>query len=275
MSEPVPPNDQGLDHSPTTAPSEPLESPVAESATEASSEIPVTEAAAETIADPEAEVKPESPERAQATKVALDKLVEAAKESAHPFNRPMSRIVYKFDPKAIDPENGHQGHIVGSFEDIEPVHKDLRSIDLRTYPDQESDAAYVLTLSFPGGDLGGVDGESQPKQLMLSLESPRDINLWSRFDLTEEMSYGVTPQGRRMQDFLYVDGATTVPVRETDLLYAGTYRPDGHAATYDATTPQMDVILKILANANINDREGAKVTDLVPELADLVEQRAA
>lgn len=223
---------------------------------------PAAETSTEKILAPEDEAAPESAERIQAAEAALQKLVNAAKNDAHPFKRKIVKVEYVHDPNTIDPENGRMGAIVSRNVEVPSGDEALKTIDLRTYPSADTDEAYFLSVSFP------EVADGAPRTIMLSIESPIDLGF--RFDLVDAARAGVFPLGRRLQDFLYTPGASAVPVRQADFSYALNYRPIGDQTTFEATQGHMDVMYGLLADAHVGDRSGAKVVDLVPEFADLV-----
>lgn len=205
----------------------------------------------------------EPQERIARTKKSLDQLATQAAGSSHAFDR------------NIETETGGRG--VSGYETwwttLPQPNDKLRSIDLRTYPDPNLDAAYVMSLSY-SPDANGTPVANTP--LMLSIESPRALAPFS-LNLEGAVAAGVSPKGVRIQDFLYHNDATTVPVREADFTHVFSYRADGHRSSYDATKPQMDVMLGLLADAHVmNGKEkGPKAVTLVPDLKTLVQTPAA
>jgi hypothetical protein len=175
---------------------------------------------------------PESPERVAATTAALAKLVEAASSYAHGHDRAGDNV-------------------------------DLKQIDLRAFTDESEASAYHVNLGFQ---------ESQPDdQLMLTLETPTASG-GSPWKYLEAAGAGVNVQERKIQDFLYRKGESTVPVREHDFSFVYDYRPIGGARNYEAPKPQIDQLIGFLKDAHVmNGKEkGPKVVDLVPELAELL-----
>lgn len=228
---------------------------------------PTVEMASETILAPEDESAPESPERIAETKSALDALVEQAKEFARPFNRDIERVEHIFDPNAVDPENGMMGAVVEKRIKVITSDEQLKTIQLRTFPDPNSDAAYHLSVSF----LPDADGLPGGSAIMFSIESPADLGF--RFGLNDATRSGLDVQGRRIQDYLYSNGTDKIPVRQADFSLGYNYRPVGAETAYEAKSGEMDVLLGILAEANVmsGNEKGPKTKDLVPALGKLAE----
>ena len=122
--------------------------------------------------NPEADKTPESSERIEKTRVALEKLIGVAGDYAHRHDR------------------------AGDNED-------LAQIDLRV--PVEGGGAYHLAVGFLRSNPGD--------NLMLSLETPGggSSNPWA--NLTDVGTYA---DRRKIQDFLYRQDASTVPVRDAD-----------------------------------------------------------
>ncbi|MBW4061060.1 hypothetical protein HJC99_00605 [Candidatus Saccharibacteria bacterium] len=143
----------------------------------------------------------------------------------------------------------------------------LRQIDLLTYVGE--DKAYRLGL--------GYSTDSLDDNFMLTLETPNSRPAWDRGDVVALGEAGVSVEGRKIQDFLYVKGATAVPVREVDFTYVYDYRPTGSSYNYDAAKPQVDQLLGFLVGANVATKDnrtgsfvkGAKLVEMVPAVAEL------
>lgn len=257
MSEPVPPPE-----------------PIAEATT--SDAPPTPEQEGHPVSELLAPVDPASPEsgdRITATNAALDSLKEAAKGSAHPFRRNIEKVQYVPDTRS---QAAGTGLLVEQRVPVETGDERLHTIDLRTFPDENSTAAYHMSLSFmPDGEQAG----QQSSQLMLSIESPVDLG-W-RFGITDRAKAGeagIIPQGRRIQDYLYVDGAEEVPVRQADFSHVYSYRLVGEESSHSATRGEMDVLLGILADSHVmqpDGQKGPKAAELAPQLKDLVSQPVA
>ena len=141
--------------------------------------------------------------------------------------------------------------------------EDLAQIDLRV--PVEGGGAYHLAVGFLRSNPGD--------NLMLSLETPGggSSNPWA--NLTDVGTYA---DRRKIQDFLYRQDASTVPVRDADFTYIYDYRPAGGTQNYDAPKPQIDQLLGFLEYAKVvtvtpgnKVQEGPSVVELVPEIAEL------
>ncbi len=125
------------------------------------------------LVDAEVEV-PESAERIQATKTALDKLVEAARPYAHRFNRPIERVEYDYDPLATRRGGGPQGDLVERRVPVDNGGEGLDQVDFWAAVDEgdESQGEYRLVLAFPHESPAEGAGD---EQVMLSRESAYDL----------------------------------------------------------------------------------------------------
>jgi|SRR3989344_4642087 len=208
----------------------------------------------------EGKVELEALGRIRATKAALDKLVDSANQYAHQFRRTVE--IYKVD-SAPDLSSG----VYERWVPTDVGGDNLSTIDLWTFPDEDSEDAYRMSLTFSHTEEKLPD---HSKPLMVTIESPLDLRPFQYF--TAEVAAGGVPvRGRRIQDFLYADGAEVVPVREADFSVLHSYRSTGREVVYKATRAQMDVILDILSEANIM-KEGQKLDKaaaLVPEFEDI------
>lgn len=245
---------------PEVAMPEPAAAAAAETA-----EMPTSD---EALLSPESEAAQEPVERIAQTQEALSRLVELAASYAHPFRRDVQRVEYVFDPQGIDPENGQPGAVVEKNIPVQTGAPGLQTIDLRTYAGGDESAVYHLSLSFLPPS---ADQPAASTALMLSGEWPLGLapNLSGN-------AHAAQASGRRIQDFMYSPGASSVPVREADFSYLAWYRPVGGERSYNATQPQMDIILKLLADAHVMNghEKGPKLAELVPEVAALAPQVA-